>query len=62
MISKAPKWLKRTSILVVTLAATLLLQLPAHAQTDQGRITGTVRDQNGALVAGASRMGSWYDP
>jgi hypothetical protein len=28
--------------------------LPASAQTDQGRIVGTVRDQNGALVPGAS--------
>jgi hypothetical protein len=54
MTTQAPRWLKRTSILLVAIAAILLVQMTAGAQTDQGRITGTVRDQNGALVPGAS--------
>jgi len=32
----------------------MLLQLPAHAQTDQGRIAGTITDSNGGLVPGAA--------
>ncbi|MCM3871259.1 MAG: carboxypeptidase regulatory-like domain-containing protein [Pyrinomonadaceae bacterium] len=54
MTIQAAQWLKRAPIFLVTIAALLLVQLPAQAQTDQGRITGTVRDQNGALVPGAS--------
>lgn len=54
MTTKAPQRLQRISIFLVTIAAIVLLQLPAQAQTDQGRIIGTVRDQNGALVPGAS--------
>lgn len=54
MISKAPKWVDRTSTLLFTLAVIVLFHLPVLAQTDQGRITGTVRDQNGARVPGAS--------
>jgi hypothetical protein len=54
MTTKAPLWLNRTLVLLVAIAAIVLLQFPAQAQTDQGRILGTVRDQNGALVQGAS--------
>jgi hypothetical protein len=49
MTIKGPQWLQHISILLVTIAAIVLLQLPVHAQTDQGRITGTVTDANGAL-------------
>ena len=54
MTIKAPQRLKRTSIFLVTIAAIMLLQLPANAQTDQGRIAGTVTDSNAALVPGAT--------
>lgn len=54
MAIKASQWLRRTPIFLVAIAALVLMQAPAHAQTDQGRITGTVRDQNGGLVPGAS--------
>ena len=40
--------------LVAALTTLLLAQLAAHAQTDQGRIVGTVADANGALVVGAN--------
>ncbi|MFL6231189.1 MAG: carboxypeptidase regulatory-like domain-containing protein, partial [Pyrinomonadaceae bacterium] len=41
--------------LILRLAFTLAaLQLAAHAQTDQGRIAGAVRDANGAVVPGAT--------
>ena len=39
------------------MAATLLvaaLPVIGHAQTDQGKFTGTVRDNSGAFVAGAT--------
>lgn len=41
----------RLFVIVLTLAA---LQLSAHAQTDTGRISGTVRDPAGAVVTGAT--------
>ncbi|MCM3905128.1 MAG: carboxypeptidase-like regulatory domain-containing protein, partial [Pyrinomonadaceae bacterium] len=54
MTIKASRWLKQTPIVLVAIGAILLVPLSAYAQTDQGRIVGTVRDQNGALVPGAS--------
>ncbi len=39
---------------VLALAALLLTSAAIFAQTDQGRITGTVTDANGAIVPGAS--------
>jgi Carboxypeptidase regulatory-like domain len=50
----ATKWLKRISVLVLAFAALTFISSTATAQTDQGRITGAVRDQIGALVSGAS--------
>jgi Carboxypeptidase regulatory-like domain/TonB dependent receptor len=45
----------RYLLLVLTAFAALsLIQLPAQAQTDQGRIAGIVTDANGAIVPGAS--------
>jgi hypothetical protein len=41
-------------MLALALAAQLLLQSVAVAQTDQGRIVGTVRDQNHAVVGAAT--------
>jgi hypothetical protein len=43
-----------TITLMLMLIAQLFLQSIATAQTDQGRITGTVRDQNNAIVPGAT--------
>ena len=40
--------------LALALAIQLLLQSAAVAQTDQGRVVGTVRDQNNAVVGGAT--------
>src|ERR1051325_5528240 len=44
------------SILLIVIALGTLFGLPlaANAQTDQGRIAGTVTDSNGGLVPGAS--------
>ncbi len=44
---KAFRWMA-AALLAVVMAA------PAAAQTDQGRLSGTVRDQSGAFVAGAT--------
>ena len=41
-------------LLLAVVATVCLVQLPAMAQTDQGRISGTVTDSNGALVPGAN--------
>src|ERR1044072_5007907 len=41
-------------MLALTLSAQLFIQAVALAQTDQGRIVGTVRDQANAVVPGAS--------
>ena len=41
-------------MLALALATQLLLQSTAIAQTDQGRLVGTVRDQSNAVVAGAT--------
>ncbi len=41
-------------MLMLALVAQLLLQAVAIAQTDQGRIVGTIRDQNNAVVPGAA--------
>ena len=45
--------LPRTLSLALALAALCLLPLFTNAQTDQGRIAGTVRDPNNAVVPGA---------
>jgi hypothetical protein len=52
--TRAPRRLLRVSLLIVALATLVLFPLPANAQTDQGRIAGTVTDANGALVPGAT--------
>ena len=44
----------RSFVLALALAAQLLLQSVAIAQTDQGRLVGTVRDQHNAAVGGAT--------
>jgi hypothetical protein len=41
-------------LLLSVVAAVCFIQLPAQAQTDQGRIVGTVTDSNGAIVPGAT--------
>ena len=42
------------SFLITLIVSLLFLQTPALGQTDAGRITGTVTDQNGAIVPGAT--------
>ena len=54
MSTKAPKRLFHVALVLVALATIVLFSLPANAQTDQGRIAGTVTDANGALVPGAT--------
>jgi hypothetical protein len=41
-------------MLMFALIAQIFLQASVFAQTDQGRIVGTVRDQSGAVVAGST--------
>jgi len=43
-----------TSVLGVAFAALLVFQVAVFAQTDTGRITGTVRDPNNAVIPGAT--------
>src|SRR6185312_11915271 len=52
--NNVPRRVRQVLLLVTFLATVCLIQLPAHAQQDQGRIAGTVTDANGALVPGAS--------
>lgn len=54
MSTRAPKRLIRFSLIIVAFATVIVFTLPANAQTDQGRIAGTVTDANGALVPGAA--------
>jgi Carboxypeptidase regulatory-like domain len=50
----SPKRLSRTSIIVLGIALLSLLPTATFAQSDQGRIVGTVTDANGGLVPGAT--------
>src|SRR4026209_2705608 len=54
MYRRDPRRLHRIFVIVLTLALAVLTQLSASAQTDQGRIVGTVTDANGAIVPGAT--------
>ncbi len=54
MRTMAPKWMTFTRTLLLISASVLLLHNPVSAQTDSGRITGTVTDSNGGLVPGAA--------
>lgn len=54
MFIPGPRRIKSLAVLSLIISAVALLCLPTYAQTDQARIIGTVRDQNGALVPGAS--------
>ena len=46
--------LRKSLWLLIASVALLAMQLIANAQTDTGRIAGVVKDQNGAVVPGAS--------
>lgn len=54
MTTRAPKRLQRAFLLLLMMTGIVLSYQPVSAQTDQGRIVGTVRDQNGAVVPGAT--------
>ncbi|MGI8919818.1 MAG: carboxypeptidase regulatory-like domain-containing protein [Pyrinomonadaceae bacterium] len=54
MFTHGPRCLKAASLIFFLIVAVALAIVPASAQTDQGRIVGSVRDPNGALVPGAS--------
>src|SRR3989442_15321573 len=54
MHRRVPPRLGRISIIAIALAVLFVFPLTADAQTDQGRIVGTVTDTNGALVPGAT--------
>jgi hypothetical protein len=51
---RVPRRLGRILLIVIALAVLFVFPLTANAQTDQGRIAGTVTDSNGALVPGAT--------
>jgi hypothetical protein len=54
MTTQAPSRLYRVLFFLLMLSVLGTSNQSVHAQTDQGRIVGTVRDQNGALVPGAN--------
>jgi carboxypeptidase family protein len=54
MFSRDPRRFRRCFVIVFTLALAVLTHLSASAQTDRGRIVGTVTDANGAIVPGAT--------
>ena len=54
MYGKVPRKPGRSSLIAMALTALFVLVPTASAQTDQGRIAGTVTDSNGALVPGAT--------
>jgi hypothetical protein len=51
---RVPRRLGSILLIVIALAVLFVFPLTANAQTDQGRIAGTVTDSNGALVPGAT--------
>ena len=54
MKTKAPGSFTAVTLIALAFVALLCLQVTSSAQTDQGRIVGTVTDANGAVVPGAS--------
>ena len=54
MTTQAPSRLHHALLFLLMLVALVITNQTGYAQTDQGRIVGTVRDQNGALVPGAN--------
>jgi len=54
MKTKAPGSFAALTLIAFAFVALLCLQVTGSAQTDQGRIVGTVTDANGAVVPGAS--------
>ena len=54
MHRRVPQRLGRISLIAIALAVLFVFPLIANAQSDQGRIAGTVTDSNGALVPGAT--------
>jgi hypothetical protein len=54
MYRSVPLSLVRLSLVVLAMTASFIFSPGANAQTDQGRITGTVTDSNGGLVPGAA--------
>src|SRR6266545_3860721 len=54
MYRAVPQSLGLISLVVIALAVLFVFPLTANAQTDQGRIAGTVTDVNGAVVPGAT--------
>lgn len=54
MHRRAPEWPSCVWLIVFALATVIMAPLAANAQSDQGRIAGTVTDSHGALVPGAT--------
>src|SRR6266850_5738771 len=54
MKTKAPGSFTGVTLIALAFVALLCLQVTGSAQTDQGRIVGTVTDANGAVIPGAS--------
>lgn len=54
MHRRVPQLPRRILLIVIALATSFALPLVANAQTDQGRIAGTVTDSAGGLVPGAT--------
>ena len=54
MYRPAPQRASRILMVLIAIATLFVLPLAVNAQTDQGRIAGTVTDANGGLVPGAT--------
>lgn len=54
MTIQSPNRVNRAFLFLLVLAAFVISYQSAHAQTDRGRIVGTITDSNGALVPGAA--------
>src|ERR1041385_4013798 len=53
MYLRDPRRFRRIVVVALSLAIAVLTQVSTSAQTDQGRLVGTVTDANGAIVPGA---------
>ena len=54
MYLRDPRRFRRILVVALSLAIAVLTQVSTSAQTDQGRLVGTVTDANGAIIPGAT--------
>src|ERR1044072_6238391 len=54
MYLRDPRRFRRIVVVALSRAIAVLTQVSTSAQTDQGRLVGTVTDANGAIIPGAT--------